>query len=413
LPRVFISYSHDSPEFQQLVRGLADRLRDNGIDAWLDLYTPAPLEGWPRWMETEISKANFVLLVCTENYHQRVSMNAAPGKGLGALWESHLIFQLLYEAGTVNPKFIPVLPVDGNIAYIPTSLRGVQRYNPFSEEGFWDLYRRLTEQPAVQVPKLGKQIVMPPVEPTIRPPQAMKQTITPVRCVNSRLALVATEEGAVYVPVAEAKWDESEATLLFAPDEHADGSFLDNLRNRQSKVRLAYKGNAAICSVQTVQQRSKDGVDQWQIVFRLQEADFANSMEYEVNGLTPDQGAVIRAQRLLLNEHLPLSDRRRGFQDMEELVIRGQQAEMPIERSPFPGLFGEFGSRPELFIEAAWITAMLQLKMSATVEQVGRFELTLDGNSLHVEFAGRRHKQYSNQPAFEIKVSGKCSLRTG
>jgi len=376
----------------------------------MDQYTPAPPEGWPRWMENEISKAHYVLLVCTENYHQRVSMNAAPGTGLGALWESHLVFQLLYEAGTVNPKFIPVLPSGGNVAHIPTSLRGVQRYNPFSEDGFWDLYRRLTEQPAVQVPTLGKQMVMPPVEPTVIPTQAVQQITAPVRCVSSRLALVATEEGAVYVPVAEAYWDENKATLMFAPDEHGDGSFLDNLRNKQSKIRLAYKGNAAICSVQNVQQRSKDGVDHWQIVFSLQKTDFASSMEFAVNGLTPDQGALIRAQRLLLNEHLPVSDRRSSLHNMGELVIRGQQTEIQIEGSPFPVLFRKFGSRPKLFIEAAWITAMLQLKMSATVEQVSRFELMLDGNSLQVEFAGRRRKQYSNQPAFEIKVSGKCLL---
>jgi hypothetical protein len=34
IPRLFISYSHDSREHQDRVRGLADRLRANGIDAW-------------------------------------------------------------------------------------------------------------------------------------------------------------------------------------------------------------------------------------------------------------------------------------------------------------------------------------------------------------------------------------------
>ncbi len=87
-------------------------------------------------MEQEIEAADFVLLVCTETYHQRVSMNAAPGTGLGALWESHIIYQLLYEAGTVNPRFIAVMPPGSKVDNIPTVLRGSQRYEPFTEDGF-------------------------------------------------------------------------------------------------------------------------------------------------------------------------------------------------------------------------------------------------------------------------------------
>ncbi len=61
-------------------------------------------------MDQQIEGAKFVLLVCTEIYHDRVKMRAEQGKGLGALWEGNLIYQLLYEAGTINKKFIPLLP---------------------------------------------------------------------------------------------------------------------------------------------------------------------------------------------------------------------------------------------------------------------------------------------------------------
>ena len=70
-PRVFISYSHDNPAHQDRVLDFADRLRADGIDASIDQYVPFPGEGWPGWCETEIRKAQFVLLVCT-------AMNAAP-----------------------------------------------------------------------------------------------------------------------------------------------------------------------------------------------------------------------------------------------------------------------------------------------------------------------------------------------
>ena len=45
-PRVFISYSHDSPEQQDRVLALADRLRAGGVDASIDQYEPHPSEGW-------------------------------------------------------------------------------------------------------------------------------------------------------------------------------------------------------------------------------------------------------------------------------------------------------------------------------------------------------------------------------
>jgi SEFIR domain len=50
-PRVFISYSHDSTEHAEVVLALAQRLRQDGVDAWIDQYeNGTPEEGWPRWM---------------------------------------------------------------------------------------------------------------------------------------------------------------------------------------------------------------------------------------------------------------------------------------------------------------------------------------------------------------------------
>jgi hypothetical protein len=71
-PRVFISYSHDSPQHDRQVLGLVDRLRVEGIDCMIDQYEPAPSSGWPRWMERQIREADFVLMVCTETYYRRV-----------------------------------------------------------------------------------------------------------------------------------------------------------------------------------------------------------------------------------------------------------------------------------------------------------------------------------------------------
>jgi hypothetical protein len=58
-PKVFISYSHDSPAHADRVLALADRLRADGIDRILDQYEPWPAQGSPRWMERQLAAADF------------------------------------------------------------------------------------------------------------------------------------------------------------------------------------------------------------------------------------------------------------------------------------------------------------------------------------------------------------------
>src|SRR3954454_21477014 len=123
-PRVFLSYSHDSPAHRDKVLAFADRLRADGIDVALDQYVPFPDEGWPEWCEARIREADFVPMVCTETYLRRVERNEAPGVGHGVMWEARLIRQYLYDAGAASKKFVPVLFGDGSHAHVPTPVRG-------------------------------------------------------------------------------------------------------------------------------------------------------------------------------------------------------------------------------------------------------------------------------------------------
>lgn len=154
-PKVFISYSHDSLEHADRVRELSDRLRADGIDCILDQYEVSPPEGWPRWMDRQIRDADFVLMICTDTYYRRVMGEERPGTGLGVRWEGHLIYQHIYNPGTVNAKFIPVLLESGEANHIPAPVQGVTYYFAQNEEGYEELYRRLTDQPRHLKPELG------------------------------------------------------------------------------------------------------------------------------------------------------------------------------------------------------------------------------------------------------------------
>ena len=162
-PTVFISYSHDSPEHENRVLELSDRLREDGIDANIDQYQTNPPEGWQLWMEKEIRDSEFVLLVCTETYLKRV-MKEDDGKGQGVMWESTIIYSYLYKAGVVNEKFIPLVFGYENAKYIPVPLKPTTYYDVSTQAGYEALYRRLTDQPYTPKPKLGALKKLPPRE---------------------------------------------------------------------------------------------------------------------------------------------------------------------------------------------------------------------------------------------------------
>ena len=163
-PKVFISYTHDSQDHMDRVLDLSNRLRNNGINCNIDQYEFSPSEGWPRWMANQIEVADFVLVICTENYESRFKGKGEIGKGLGVKWEGAILTQELYDAGTKNTNFIPVIFSADDSAHIPVLLRGATHYDINSEDGYKALYRHLTNQPHAVKPELGEIQSMPPRE---------------------------------------------------------------------------------------------------------------------------------------------------------------------------------------------------------------------------------------------------------
>src|SRR4051812_20753763 len=135
----------------------------------VDQYDPKPPQGWPKWMDREIQAADFVLLVCTEIYLQRVEGREQPGKGRGVVWESDLIYNLLYEQDPDVQRFIPVLFAGGQSSFIPLRLRGLAHYYVGTEEGYESLYRHLTNQPGTPMPPVGQRRSLPPKQPQSYP----------------------------------------------------------------------------------------------------------------------------------------------------------------------------------------------------------------------------------------------------
>ena len=72
-PKVFISYSWDSPEHRQWVAQLGGYLRQCGIDVTLDQWHVRYGEDLAAFMERSVREADRVLVICTESYVDKAS----------------------------------------------------------------------------------------------------------------------------------------------------------------------------------------------------------------------------------------------------------------------------------------------------------------------------------------------------
>ncbi len=129
VPTVFVSYSHDSHQHAAMVLELAQRLRSNGVDCWIDQFERGPPQGFPRWMVQQIARADMVLLVCTDTYRRRFDGVEERGRGLGVNFEGYLVLQELYDAEMRHRKFIPILLPPSTREQIPTALRGAESFD--------------------------------------------------------------------------------------------------------------------------------------------------------------------------------------------------------------------------------------------------------------------------------------------
>jgi hypothetical protein len=122
-PKVFISYSWDSPEHKQWVAQLGAILRQKGIDVILDQWHVRPGEDLAVFMERSVRDADRVLVICTEKYVERA---AARSGGVGY---EHVILtgELMQNVGTA--KFIPVVRQSVDSAILPAVLNMRLRFD--------------------------------------------------------------------------------------------------------------------------------------------------------------------------------------------------------------------------------------------------------------------------------------------
>ena len=101
--KVFISYSHDSPEHKQWVSELGAKLRRNGVDAILDQWELKLDQDMTQFVESSVRDADRVLVICTDSYVRKAN---AGEDGVG--YEPMIVTRKLVEDLGTN-KFIPII----------------------------------------------------------------------------------------------------------------------------------------------------------------------------------------------------------------------------------------------------------------------------------------------------------------
>jgi hypothetical protein len=158
MPKVFISYSQDNDEHKAKVKALADWLRTQGIEAWIDQYVTDPPSGWNEWMIEQVESSKFVIIVVTERYLTKWREKSRAG----VRFESALLTQDLYDTGMINERFIPVLFDKQDVDHIPRVLKPFSYY--LLESGKKKDFERLRDKLHGLLP------TAPPVIPRPVPP---------------------------------------------------------------------------------------------------------------------------------------------------------------------------------------------------------------------------------------------------
>ena len=154
LPRVFVSYSHDSEEHKNWVLQLATRLRSNGVNIILDSWNTRLGSDLASFMEQGLSKSHRVICVCSDNYVSK----ANGGKG-GAGYEKQIITaELISNQNTT--WIIPLIKSNSKEKKTPIFLGG-RKYISFEdihlyESKYEELLRDLLDEPVFPIPPIGK-----------------------------------------------------------------------------------------------------------------------------------------------------------------------------------------------------------------------------------------------------------------
>lgn len=158
VPKVFISYSHDDIEHKKWVLDLATGLRNNGVESIIDQWELRPGDDLPKFMEENLSNAEYVIMVCTDMYVQKANC------GKGGVGYEKMIITAEYLNRIDSSKVIPIVR-NNPTKIVPVFMKSklfidFNRDDEF-EYSYDELVRTIHKSPLFEKPKVGNNPFKP------------------------------------------------------------------------------------------------------------------------------------------------------------------------------------------------------------------------------------------------------------
>ncbi|MGC1417103.1 MAG: TIR domain-containing protein [Candidatus Acidiferrum sp.] len=361
---------------------VAECLKQAGVSFFYDDYEKANLWGknlYDHLSEVYQNKARYCVIFASKEYAEKTWPN---------LERQNAQSRALKDKGIEY-----ILPVRFDSTEIPGLLPTIG-YLDYKQEGASGICSALLS-------KLGRSV------------GSLSSGYESLVCSLSPRVLITPFDGRLAVPEAESCVWGAEISISVRGSDN--DSFFSQLREERPDVLVAYGFDVAMAKPITATRQMANSNVTWNLIFAPKQTNFYSPMEAGSGSISADQFAEMRVRRLLLNEfqyqedeHAPIIKKLNDAS--HEVLLRGLNQSVRVDRSRFPELFSALNSDPRAFLETAWIIAVADLKRSASVEVIERLTLRLVGTTLDVEFSGRRHRKYVNVDPYEISVHGKLEL---
>lgn len=186
---------------------------------------------------------------------------------------------------------------------------------------------------------------------------------------------------------------------------------------RQELVQFAHQNTGAIAKVVEAKRSSTGDGAVWEVALELGEVNSGFGIDMAYGGTSADQIAMLRARYILLNEE-PVRPGCGSRNDVLEnglftAIVQGVSTTVKVTGSVLPSMWKEIKGDTSKFLPIARLWSVFHLITSNTCEHILDLKLgPIKGDGMHVEFRGRRKKEYSNVDAFVIEFEGDCNLNS-
>ncbi len=140
MPNVFVSYSWDSPAHKAWVKKLAVDLRHHDIAAKLDQLDVQLGDDFVLFMEQGVASADFILLICTENFGSKAN---ARRDGVG--YENSIVTSELLRARSPRGRIVCVLREGTPSTAIPRYMQNRRWLDASRDAEYADVLQQLIE----------------------------------------------------------------------------------------------------------------------------------------------------------------------------------------------------------------------------------------------------------------------------